>query len=116
MICSLSPNVRGDGGKDRGGTLVDLVRQCPESSRSGGRVACVILNPALPAHAREFLSHGAEHQSLRVSDPALTACPPIESASLGQGTDARLKELVGRDTEEIGNPVQVFKLDLAIAC
>jgi len=45
---------------------------------------------------------------MRLADAAIPARPAILAAAFRERTDPGLKELVRGDTEEIGNPVQMF--------
>jgi hypothetical protein len=48
------------------------------------------------------------HDPVRVAHPAVVPAAPFLLAPFGQGRDARLEELVDRDPEEVGDPVEVL--------
>jgi hypothetical protein len=54
---------------------------------------------------------GAEHNPMRVADAAIAAGAAVPDAAFRERTDPRLKELVGGDTKEIGNPVEMLNRD-----
>lgn len=106
MIWSLSPS-RSVVGQEGGGSRLELIHQGPDRIREAGRRG-FMRRGSLSAEPRHFGGDRPQHNPSSVADAAIAALAPLGDPALRERANARLKELIARDTEEIGDPVEVF--------
>jgi hypothetical protein len=113
MICSLSPSVRG---KEGGDAVGEFRHQRPDRIRGvgGRRGSRGIQGRSGSFHTRELRRHPVQH-AMGMADAAIAPGTPIPLPAFVVGAHPRLKQLIRRDTEEIGQPVQILQLDLPLA-